>query len=206
MLLCLFTLFEVNYNLLQPQSALAAFVGIGLVLCYLTFPVHKKFKDVQWLRWIDVLLGLTAAVCCIYVIVQSEPLFKDYWADGFKLADRAGGETTADFTIGLIGFVLVLEATRRSIGLIVPLLALTFVAHSYYCYGSFRFDWPVMPDWMLPHAGQNVKDIVSTTFLQSLGVFGPAARVMFKYVFLFVVVGSLLEIFLEFQKMSRPRR
>ncbi len=46
---------------------------------------------------------------------------------------------------------------------------------------------------MLPHAGQNVKDIVSTTFLQSLGVFGPAASVMFKYVFLFVVFGSFLE-------------
>ena len=95
--------------------------------------------------------------------------------------------------VGLIGLILVLEATRRSIGLIVPLLALAFVAHSYYCYGSFRYDWPVMPDWMLPHAGQSVKDIVSTTFLQSLGVFGPAASVMFKYVFLFVVFGSFLE-------------
>ena len=33
--LCLFTLFEVNYNLLQPQSALAVFVGVGLALCFL---------------------------------------------------------------------------------------------------------------------------------------------------------------------------
>ena len=32
--LCLFTLFEVNYNTLQPQSALAVFVGLGLVLCF----------------------------------------------------------------------------------------------------------------------------------------------------------------------------
>ena len=43
-LLCLFTLFEVNYNTLQPQSALAVFVGVGLALCYLTFPVHKFRK------------------------------------------------------------------------------------------------------------------------------------------------------------------
>ena len=49
-----------------------------------------------------------------------------------------------------------------------------------------------MPRWLLPHAGQSVKDIVSTTFLQTLGVFGPAANVMFKYVFLFVVFGSFL--------------
>ena len=51
----------------------------------------------------------------------------------------------------------------------------------------------MLPDWMLPHAGQNTKDLVSTTFLQSLGVFGAAASVMFKYVFLFVVFGAFLE-------------
>ena len=191
--LCLFTLFEVNYNLLQPQSALAVFVGVGLALCFLTFPLHPKLGNSKPLRWLDALLAIAAAGCCFYVIVQTEPVFSDYWADGTSLGNRAGGETTVDFLVGLAGVILVLEATRRSIGLIVPILALTFVAHSYYCYGSFRYDWPIMPDWALPHAGQTTKDIVSTTFLQSLGVFGPAASVMFKYVFLFVVFGSFLE-------------
>ncbi len=191
--LCLFTLFEVNYNLLQPQSALAVFVGVGLFLCYLTFPVHPRFAKNRPLRVIDVLLGLAAAACCLYVIVQTEPSFSGYWSDGISLGNRAGSETTADFWVGLVGVILVLEATRRSIGLIVPMLAIAFIAHSYYCYGSIQYDWVAMPDWMLPHAGQNAKDIVSTTFLQSLGVFGPAASVMFKYVFLFVVFGSFLE-------------
>ncbi|MDA7874236.1 TRAP transporter fused permease subunit [Rhodopirellula sp.] len=192
-LLCLFTLFEVNYNMLQPQSALAVFVGVGLALCYLTFPVHKRLAGVKSLRCVDIVLAIMAAACCGYVIVQTQPLFSSLWGDGISLGDRAGGETGMDFAVGLVGVVLVLEATRRSIGVIVPLLALAFVAHSYYCYASFRYDWPVLPDWMLPHAGQSVKDIVSTTFLQSLGVFGPAATVMFKYVFLFVVFGSFLE-------------
>ncbi|MBC8289551.1 MAG: TRAP transporter fused permease subunit, partial [Planctomycetes bacterium] len=49
------------------------------------------------------------------------------------------------------------------------------------------------PDWLLPHAGQNLKQIVTATFLQQ-GVFGQAAGVMFKYVFLFVVFGAYLEI------------
>lgn len=191
--LCLFTLFEVNYNLMQPQSSLAVFVGIGLALCFLTFPVHKRFANVLPLRLLDVLFAIAAAACCGYVIVQTEPLFESIWYDGISLGNRAGAETSVDFVVGLIGLVLVLEATRRSIGLVVPLLALFFVAHSYYCYGSLRYDWVEMPNWMLPHAGQNVKDIVSTTFLQSLGVFGPAASVMFKYVFLFVVFGSFLE-------------
>ena len=191
--LCLFTLLAVNYNLLQPQSALAVFVGVGLMLCYLTFPLGRRFAKSRIFRWLDVVLAVLAALTCLYVIVQTEPLFSSFWSDGFSLGNRAGSETTADYVVGVFGVLLVLEATRRSIGWIVPLLAIAFMAHSYYCYGSFRYDWPVLPDWMLPHAGQNVKDIVSTTFLQSLGVFGPAASVMFKYVFLFVVFGSFLE-------------
>lgn len=191
--LCLFTLFEVNYNQLQPQSALAVFVMIGLVLCFLVFPIHPRLKDVKILRWMDLVLAAAVVVCCSYVILQTEPLFKSLWAEGISLGNRAGIETTTDFVIGAIGLVLVIEATRRSIGWIVPILALFFIGHSYYCHASFRYDWPVMPDWMLPHAGQHMKDIVSTTFLQSLGVFGPAASVMFSYVFLFVVFGSFLE-------------
>jgi TRAP transporter 4TM/12TM fusion protein len=191
--LCLFTLAEVNYNWLQPQSALAVFVGIGLVLCYLTTPIHPKLKDNKFLNVVDCVLGIAAGACCTYVVVQTEPLFKSSWAEGISLANRAGIETQTDFVIGLIGLVLVFEATRRSIGLIVPLLALAFVGHSWYCHASFVNDWAEMPGWMLPHAGQNLRDIVSTTFLQTLGVFGPAAGVMFKYVFLFVVFGAFLE-------------
>ncbi|MCA9132240.1 MAG: TRAP transporter fused permease subunit [Planctomycetales bacterium] len=192
-LLCLFTLFEVNYNQLQPQSALAVFVGIGLVLCFLVYPLDKRLQDVALLRWLDVLWAVAVAICCGYVIVQTEPFFKSYWSGGISLGNRAGIETSTDFAVGLVGLLLVLEATRRSIGWVVPILALFFVAHSYYCFGSQQYDWPMMPDWLLPHAGQSAKDIVSTTFIQSLGVFGPAASVMFTYVFLFVVFGSFLE-------------
>ena len=121
------------------------------------------------------MLTLLTAIACGYVIVQTEPAFRESWSGGQSLASRAGIETTGDFVIGLIGLVLVFEATRRSIGWIVPAIAMFFVLHSLYNHLSFRYEWPLMPDWMLPHAGQSLKDIVSTTFLQTLGVFGPAA-------------------------------
>ena len=191
--LCLFTLFEVNYNTLQPQSSLAIFVGLGLVLCYLTFPVAKCCANHPVSKSVDVILAVLSALTCLYVVVQTEPIFEWTWADGFSLGNRAGSETGLDYFVGVVGVLLVLESTRRSIGLIVPLLALTFMAHSFYCHLSLEQDLPMLPDWMLPHAGQNTKDLVSTTFLQSLGVFGAAASVMFKYVFLFVVFGSFLE-------------
>ena len=192
-LLCLFTLAEVNYNRMQPQSALALFVLFGMALCFIQYPIHPKFKDNQLARWFDVLLGVAACACCAYVIVQTEPIFESFWLKGQSLANRAGDEQPLDYQIGLVGLVLVLEATRRTIGLIVPLLALTFVGHSYYCFAVQTHGWPSMPEWLLPHAGQSVDAIVATTYLQTLGVFGPAATVMFKYVFLFVVFGTFLE-------------
>jgi TRAP transporter 4TM/12TM fusion protein len=191
--LCLFTLFEVNYNQLQPHSALSVFVMLGLVICFLLYPLSPRWKDVTVLRALDLVLALGVVGCFGYMIVQSEPLFERFWSKGISLGNRAGIETSTDFAMGVLGLVLVLEATRRSIGWILPILSLLFVAHSYYCFGSLRFGWPVMPDWLLPHAGQSIKDIVSTTVLQSLGVLGPAANVMFTYVFLFVIFGAFLE-------------
>ena len=191
--LCLFTVVEMNFPRLQPQSALALFVMLGLVVCFLEFPANKKLKDHVALRAVDIAMATIVIVSCGYVIIQTEPWFEPLWQNGLSLGNRAGAETHSDFVIGLIGLVLVFEATRRSIGWIVPLLALFFVGHTYYCYASIAYDWAEMPDWLLPHAGQEVRGIVSTTFLQTLGVFGPAAGVMFKYVFLFVVFGSFLE-------------
>ncbi len=78
-----------------------------------------------------------------------------------------------------------MEGARRSIGWAVPVLALVFMAYAYF--------GPSLPDWMLPHQGKDLEKIVETTFLQSQGVFGVASRVMFKYVFLFVVFGAFLE-------------
>ena len=82
---------------------------------------------------------------------------------------------------------LVLEATRRTIGWTVPILAMLFLGHAYLCYLSAEKILPSLPAWTLPNAGQDLQYVVSATWSQSLGVFGPAASVMFKYVFLFVV-------------------
>lgn len=198
-LLCLFTLWEVNFPALQSQSALAVFVMLGMVLCYLVYPAHPKLKDNVAARSVDVLLALATVACCGYVIVQIEPACEAFWLGGKldetvrALGNRAGDENGTDVWVGIVGLVLVLEATRRSIGWIVPGLALAFVVHSYYCYGSETYGWTRLPGWLLPHQGQSLESISIVSFIQSQGVFGTAAGVMFKYVFLFVVFGSFLE-------------
>lgn len=185
MLLCLFILAEVNYPQLTPQSELALFAMLGLIVVFLRYPVHQRFADSRIFRLFDVVLIGGVVVCFGYVLGQTEPVFQAFWLDGKSLGDRAGAELSLDYIIGGLGLLLILEATRRSIGITLPLLSLAFLLYA--GFGQF------MPDWLFPHRGYSVQRIVSQTFLHSQGAFGIALRVMFTYVFLFVLFGTLLE-------------
>ena len=184
-LLCAFTLVEVNYPLLAPQSRLAFFALVGLALCFLNVPFHPSLKDDPRARIGDVVLAVLAAGCCGYIVVQTDPLFDAWWIDGQTLGNRAGFETTLDTAIGLLGLLLVIEAARRALGLALPLLAGAFILYA--LFGA------AFPDWLFPHRGYTVPRIVAQTFLHSQGIFGVALNVMFTYVFLFVIFGAFLE-------------
>ena len=182
--LCVFTLVEVNYPLLTPQSRLAIFAVLGLVLCFLNIPIHPTLKAHESTRVLDVSLALAAVVCCGYIVVQTDPVFETWWVDGQSLGNRAGFETALDTTIGLVGLLLVIEAARRSLGLALPLLSVVFLLYAYF--GS------AFPAWLFPHRGYSLSRIVAQTFLHSQGIFGVALNVMFTYVFLFVIFGAFL--------------
>ncbi|HVR30678.1 MAG TPA: TRAP transporter fused permease subunit, partial [Thermoanaerobaculia bacterium] len=184
LILCAFTLVEVNYPRLTPISQLALFAMLGLVIAFLVVPARPAWRPHNPGRPLDwTLAGATVAVC-LYVVVQTEPTFQAWWAGGRSLGNRAAFETGVDITVGIVGLLLVFEATRRTIGLALPLLSAIFLAYAYW--GA------LMPDWLFPHRGYPVERIVAQTFLHAQGVFGVALGVMFTYVFLFVVLGALL--------------
>ncbi|HSR54177.1 MAG TPA: TRAP transporter fused permease subunit [Acidobacteriota bacterium] len=183
--LVLFTLLEVNYPLLTPQAELAIFAALGLMICFLTFPLHPSFKEHPASRALDLALAAVTLLISTYLVVQSEPYFSAYWDQGRSLGGRAGLENSTDVAVGVIGLLLVLEATRRAIGWALPILSLAFLLYA--AYG------PSMPGWLFPHRGYSLERIVSQAFLQGQGVYGTALKVMFTYVFLFVLFGVLLE-------------
>ncbi|MFQ5640350.1 MAG: TRAP transporter permease [bacterium] len=183
--LSLFILAEVNYPQLKPQSQLAIFALLGLTLVFLKYPIHKKFAVHKVFRILDWAIMSVVVFCFGYILVQTEPLFSSVWPGGQSLGNRAGMEGSLDFVVGLLGLLLVLEAARRAIGLTLPLLSLVFLLYA--AFGS------IMPDWLFPHHGYSWERIVGQTFLHSQGVFGIALNVMFKYVFLFVLFGTVLE-------------
>ncbi|MDA7861638.1 TRAP transporter fused permease subunit [Mariniblastus sp.] len=183
--LSLFVLAAANYNLFDPQPNLAMFGMLGLLLVFLSRPLVKERPDWQLGRAIDVSLMLLTVVVFGYIFVQSEQNLKRFWVDGILLGDRAGNEKPLDFFIAGTGLILILEATRRAIGWTLPILCCLFI--TYAIFGAS------MPDWLFPHRGSSWGQIAQKSFLQSGGVFGVALKVMFNYVFLFVLFGTLLE-------------
>ncbi len=183
--LCVFVLVAANTTLFNQQPNLALFGMLGVVLVFLVKPACKWCPENKALRLADWILIAATLLTFGYVFVQSEPKLEAFWVDGTVLGDRAGNETATDFAISLVGLMLVLEATRRAIGWTLPILCALFIAYAL-CGQS-------MPDWLFPHRGFTWQQVVQKSFLQSGGVFGIALKVMFYYVFLFVLFGTLLE-------------
>ncbi|MFT5123529.1 MAG: TRAP-type uncharacterized transport system fused permease subunit, partial [Verrucomicrobiales bacterium] len=182
--LCVFTLFGVNTTILDQTPNLAIFSMLGLILVFIQRPFLLRAKENVAIRLVDVVLCLLVIFAFGYVCIQNEPRTAAFWTGGSKLGDRAGSEVPMDFAVGLIGIILVLEATRRTIGWTLPILCGIFILYAFF--GAS------MPDWLFPHRGFDWQRVVSQTFIQN-GVFGIALRVMFLYVFLFVLFGTLLE-------------
>jgi len=95
--------------------------------------------------------------------------------------------TSLTFTqkiLGLIFLITLLEATRRVMGLILPVLTLAVMAYTLYgrhLPGIFK------------HAGYSLENILDTAYLSTIGTFGLPLGVSATYLFLFVVFGAILE-------------
>jgi TRAP-type uncharacterized transport system fused permease subunit len=78
--------------------------------------------------------------------------------------------------------VALLEATRRSMGWPLPVIAIGFMAYA--------LAGPVFPG-LLKHAGASWSQLVNHQYLTSQGIYGVAVGVVATYVFHFVLFGVL---------------
>lgn len=84
--------------------------------------------------------------------------------------------------MGSILFITLLEATRRSMGWPLPLIAIGFTAYALL--------GPYFPG-LLKHAGANWSMMINHQYLTSQGIYGVAVGVVATYVFHFVLFGVM---------------
>src|SRR5688572_16611298 len=163
--------FEIGWGVLNDTEARSLHLGVGLFLAFLCFPMLKAQRG--GIPLYDRLVALGGAFAGGYFLL--------FYAE---LATRPGIPSLQDIIIATAGLVLLLEATRRAVGLPMTILACLFLA--YIMLGRY------LPD-VLAHKGASLERMLSHQWLTTEGVFGVALGVSVGFIFVYVLFGALLD-------------
>ncbi|MFO7713197.1 TRAP transporter permease [Desulfosarcina sp.] len=165
--------FLFNFGIFNSTEARSIHLAFAIFLAYTAYPTFKKSSPRDYIPTQDWVLGLVAAFCAAYLFL--------FYAE---LSGRPGNPTQLDLVVGVIGLILLLEATRRALG--PPLMVVAAVFMIYTFFGAY------MPD-VIAHKGASLSKGMSHYWLSTEGVFGVAVGVSTEMVFMFVLFGALLE-------------
>jgi TRAP transporter 4TM/12TM fusion protein len=176
--LSLFAIYWV-FNPLDAQVYRPAFLAVALLMTFMVFRGRRQTSRAEHPREnptpLDWILGLVAAASAMYAAVTADELFR-----------RAAVPETLDVIAGVVAMLLVLEATRRTVGWMLPAIVLGFVAYAYL--GG------LIPDsWDVGHKGYGVDRIVGQGYMGLEGLFGIPLDVAATYIVLFTIYGAVLE-------------
>jgi TRAP transporter 4TM/12TM fusion protein len=164
--------FTFRIGIFNDTEARSIHLAFAVFLAYLAYPAFKRSPR-AYIPITDWVFALVGAFCAGYLF-----LFYN------ELATRPGQPTDRDIYISAAGMVLLLEATRRVLGLPMVIVASVFLLYT--------FGGPYMPD-MIAHRGASLHRAMSHYWLTTEGVFGIALGVSNSFIFLFVLFGSLLD-------------
>jgi TRAP transporter 4TM/12TM fusion protein len=152
-----------------PPNALvlrSVHVGFALTLAFLALPARKR-DPIETPSYLDLGLVVFAIATAAYPV-----LFIDYFLGRMYYVDDP---TLPDLILGYGMIVLALEATRRSVGLALPITAAAFIVYA------------------LTVGEQSPLILIDQLYLTTEGIFGIPVGVSATYVILFIIFGALVE-------------
>ena len=171
--------FWFNIGMFKGLPARAIHLGFALTLAFLIYPTFKGKK----ISIIDIMISFVGAFCCLYIY-----FFYDQLVDrGGVLLSIPVGENfnlPVELILGSLGILILLEATRRAIGLPLVIIAVCFLFFSYF--GRYA------PE-IISHGGLSLNRLVGFQWLDQEAIFGIPIGVSVDFIFLFVLFGALLE-------------
>ena len=159
------------YGIVRTDLLREVHVGLVLFLSFMLFPIAKRFR--HRLMWWDVIFALVSVAAIVYMI----------WS-GDDFTDRNTSPTAWDKMFGIALMLLVVEATRRTSGWVMPIVIAGFVAYA--------FAGPYLPSpWT--HRGYDVDRLVGHMYMTLEGIFGTAVDVSATLIILFTIYGAFLQ-------------
>jgi TRAP transporter 4TM/12TM fusion protein len=159
------------YAIVPTQTLRPLHVAMIQALCFLSFPIARRFRHrIMWWDWLAVLL---AAAVVTYLIVG-----------GDDFTDRNTTPNGWDIAFGIALIVLVLEAMRRTTGWIMPIITAAFIVYA--------LIGPVLPaPWT--HKGYEVGRLIGHMYMTLEGIYGVAVDVSSSLIILFTIFGAFLQ-------------
>lgn len=164
--------FSLGIFVLNDTESRAIHLAFAVFLGYMAYPASKRSPRDR-VPITDWLLALVGAYCAAYLFIFYR-----------ELATRPGQPTPMDVWTAALGILLLLEATRRVLGLPMVIVAVVFLIYT--------FAGPYMPE-LVAHRGASLDRAMTHQWLTTEGVFGVALGVSSGFIFLFVLFGSLLD-------------
>jgi len=172
-ILALFSMYCIYVTLFAnflEQVRLTSFLGLVIVMGYLTYPAKKGKMQPNYMPWYDILLMVLGAASFFY-----------YTANAYTLLNtglKAKLQDPMYIIAGIIGLIVLAELCRRSVGLPILCVAGIFLAYTIYWYAK---------------DGKMMAKIVHELFYNENGLLSTPINVCSKYIVVFIIFGAFLE-------------
>ncbi len=169
----LWYLYTSGFGLVSTETNRGLYLMLTSVLVFLLYPALPTSPN-------------TRPSLFDFVWVAAAVVSVGYWIDQYTdyAINRVSDPNQWDFVMGIIGIAVMLETSRRVLGLTVVIIAIVFLAQLYF--GKY------LPG-KLAHSGLGVIRIVEFTFSTQEAMFGVVAATFATFVFPFMIFGAFLE-------------
>ncbi|MEJ5348275.1 MAG: TRAP transporter permease [Desulfosoma sp.] len=176
----LFQLSIASWLILDSWYVRAIHLAFAIFIVYLSFPMFRKprlgiryWAATDRVPALDWILAAAAAISALYVILDYQGIINRY-----------GAPIPRDIIMGFTLMVLLLEASRRTIGPALTVIATVFTLYAFF--------GPYMPD-VIAFKGVSLNRFVGQMTMSTEGIYGIPLDVSATIVFLFVLFGSMLD-------------
>lgn len=173
-LITIWTVYAAAFSRQDALSLAVTFLALMLSLTFLLIGHNATAHDKQ-VSWFDWPLTVLALVCGGYFLGQSDTI-----AQRITLLDPL---SQADVVFSSILILLTLEAIRRTVGWVLTLIVVSFIAYNLF---GDRLTGP------LSHGEIGLDHFLDIMVFTTDGVLGVPLRVAATYAFLFVLFGTVL--------------
>jgi TRAP transporter 4TM/12TM fusion protein len=164
---------------LSAISHRAISLGLIMVLGFTLYPFRRSSFPKAKVLWVDYLLIFLSVITCTYIVLY----YEGGWLDPNLHPLQGEVREIVEVTLGIISILLVLEVTRRVMGLALPLIAFIFVVYT-------RFS-NYFPGFFTAH-GYSLTRITDHLYLWSEGIWGVAMGVAAITIVAFIIFSSFI--------------